>query len=71
MDTTTENHNLSKCRVVEHSPSGISINTPAPKTQETLRKKGWRERKGQRVQEFAGRLCFLVISEATLTNMTA
>jgi hypothetical protein len=41
METTTENHNQSKCRVVEHSPNGYNDkNISAPEAQGALQKRG-------------------------------
>lgn len=46
-------------------PLVTSKNTPIPKTQETLEKRGWKECKSHNNEKFAMRLCFLLISENT------
>lgn len=62
MDTTIENHNQSKYKVVE--PSGyIYKKTSAPKAQGTLQKSGQRDFKSKRIREFAVRLGLLIKSE--------
>lgn len=73
METTTEKHNLSKCRVVEHSCKGHSYNvTPAPKVQGPLQKRGG---KIARAKKLAVRLHLLEMSTKlhprSLNNMAA
>lgn len=40
-------------------------NTPTPKAQETLWKRGQKDRKNQKTKEFTVRLCLLIMSQAT------
>jgi hypothetical protein len=52
-ETIIENHNQSKCRAVDPSPSGYIYNsTPTPKAQGTWQK-GWKKFKMQMIREFA------------------
>ena len=72
-ETRAENHNQSKCRVVE--PSHMICYTIAPpKAQGSLGRGGWKDCKSQRIRELAERLCLLGMSEPhsqILTNMIA
>lgn len=67
----TENHNQLKCKVAQPSPQWSYLqDAPPPNTQGTLQK----DCKNQRIREFIGRLCFLIMSEMhpeSLTNLTA
>lgn len=62
-ETITENHSESKCRVVEPRKNGYLYETiPHRKIQKSLLKRGGNT---VRAEEFAMRLCLLVMSEAT------
>jgi hypothetical protein len=58
IETNLENHNQSKCRVVELSPNGyICKTTTASKAQGRLQK-GWEDCRSQNTKEFAVCLCY-------------
>lgn len=70
LKTLAENHNLSKCRVVEPRPNWYSYSpTPAPRTQDPLRKRG-REIVRTREIELAVTLCLLEMWESPPGNLT-
>lgn len=66
METTTENCNKLKGKVVEPTPDGYIYKTlVTPKAQGALRKRGWKDCKNQRTRQLAMRWRLLRVSEAT------
>ena len=64
-ENITENHKGSKCRWRAQSQWRDLQNTPTPKAQRTLWKRGQKISKSQNFREFALRLSLLLISRAT------